>query len=403
MWSQNGGRSHSLRYDDADPKHIWYMDDGTKINQNAQFTFTIKMPDLSEETCLLGGSSYSSFFVNQQSSLSGFTIDTFTQAHQDAFRSTFAKDTDVSVDVVSLAGIGAMTQSLSARRLAAGVVFKTITSLPDGNAASQFKTKAGNLDMEKLTNDLKLALSQKDLPVPADMGVTMSSPSISEPEMTTTSTTYSPGTTPQVVDVCFPGFATVDVAGLGHVALVDLRDNDRIRSKKGYEPFLGFLHVLRDGAAVGRPSYMRVVHEGGELVLSPGHLVFTADGDDRLASTVRAGDKLSTTHGSSTVLSINVHSAGTDAYAPLTASGTLFVDGVLSSSYASPGSAPFQLRHAVAHAVLFPVRAFHATGLCALLAQVWSSGEGAGDELHPYLDVVYQKLGFASLYTILSV
>merc|ERR1712039_618154 len=57
-------------------------------------------------------------------------------------------------------------------------------------------------------------------------------------------------------------------------------------------------------------------------------------------------------------------------YAPLTGVGTILVDDVVASTYASAQG--FQFSHSFMHAVFFPVRVYHALGLSSLLASWWA-------------------------------
>jgi hypothetical protein len=175
---------------------------------------------------------------------------------------------------------------------------------------------------------------------------------------------------------CFPGVAQVQVRGRGRVPISELRehhDHVLVEGSAGefvYEPVLGWLHHLPDS----RASYLAVKHELGELRVSEVHLVFVDAGSsgksEKLAANLRVGDTLYATAQDkkgipmatapmlSKVLSVVRRHGNIGMYAPLTASGTIVVDGALASNYAGPGRG-LHVPHNCAHALLFPVRAYH--------------------------------------------
>jgi hypothetical protein len=171
-----------------------------------------------------------------------------------------------------------------------------------------------------------------------------------------------------------------------------------------FEPVLGFLHAVRGGEEGA--SHLAVRHEFGEVQATQRHLVLTAEGGDKPVGELKPGDLLLVAKGSggqlepSAVLAVRPVN-GIDAYAPLTASGTIVVDGVAASNYASTASAgDAYVTHAVAHAFLFPVRAFNCAGLSSLWTLV---GAGTRDtqELHPFLDLAYRHLKIDTLHALL--
>jgi hypothetical protein len=181
--------------------------------------------------------------------------------------------------------------------------------------------------------------------------------------------------------------------------MTDLRTGEQIlvqRAREGrldFEPVLGFLHAYK-----GDVGHVAVIHEEGIVTASPGHLVLTSDGAYKTATSLRPGDMLQTVSGASRVSSIR-RAPSVGAYAPLTASGTLVVDGVVASTYASPAN--LHLKHSVAHAFHFPVRAYHA--IMGMLGAQWAS-KGVEDvaEFHPYLELMYHRLSIDSLHELIA-
>lgn len=147
---------------------------------------------------------------------------------------------------------------------------------------------------------------------------------------------------------CFPGWARVTVAGGGQKSLSSLVPGDRVMalSETGqvvYSQVLLFLHRDQESWS----SFLSLETEDGHrLALTPHHLVFLSphcrhdsrEYQAQFASRAKAGDcvLIHTAGGQmhpSPIISISV-AESVGVYAPLTEAGTLFVDGVLASSYA---------------------------------------------------------------------
>uniref|UniRef100_UPI003AAD1D30 desert hedgehog protein isoform X2 n=1 Tax=Centroberyx gerrardi TaxID=166262 RepID=UPI003AAD1D30 len=163
---------------------------------------------------------------------------------------------------------------------------------------------------------------------------------------------------------CFPGWARVTVAGGGQKSLSSLAPGDRIMALSGtgrivFSQVLLFLH--RDQES--RSTFLALETEDGHrLALTPHHLVFLAPRDKlhhseyqaQFASRAKRGDYV-LIHGAggrvqpSRIISVSVEE-GVGVYAPLTEDGTLFVDGVLASSYALVED------HRLAHWAFGPLR-----------------------------------------------
>jgi len=228
---------------------------------------------------------------------------------------------------------------------------------------------------------------------------------------------------------CFPGEALSSVQGKGDVPLAQLQIGDKVLAKNqgrlAYEPVLAFLHVISKHSA--KPlQFVTVTHVNGAFRASPAHIVFVAAASggsswsSKLVGKLEVGDDIFVAEGPgatwdskpSRVLAIHHSGAQSGMYAPLTSSGTIVVDGVLASNYAS-SSQQKHLSHTLAHAFFLPVRLYHHLGLAAMLKPMWErlcGSAGASkrwlchgwaamvdsetelEELHPYLRVMWQGL-----------
>jgi hypothetical protein len=219
--------------------------------------------------------------------------------------------------------------------------------------------------------------------------------------------------------MCFPGEATVQVLGRGAVPMASLRIGEQVLTAQPeagaplkYEPVLDWIHVAKGMEA----SFVTIHHERGVLRASPGHLVFAASASnqhaDLPAGFLKMGDIIfaaSSTGVSlipSKVLAVDRGAVSAGMYAPLTHSGTILVDGVLASNYATPSLA-VRLPHWLAHAGLLPVRIYHSLGLASFFAATRfallgdSATEGPEpdvvDVMHPYFSVLYHGLHMQKL------
>lgn len=166
---------------------------------------------------------------------------------------------------------------------------------------------------------------------------------------------------------CFPGWASVTVAGGGQKRLSSLAPGDRVMALSGtgqvvFSPVILFLHQDQKRWS----TFLSLETEDGHrLVLTSYHLVFLSSHcrPDRsqyqaqFASRAKLGNcvLIHTAGGSvhpSRIISIAVEES-VGVYAPLTEAGTMFVDGVLASSYA------LVEHHHLAHWVFGPVRLFY--------------------------------------------
>ncbi|XP_020315247.1 desert hedgehog protein [Oncorhynchus kisutch] len=147
---------------------------------------------------------------------------------------------------------------------------------------------------------------------------------------------------------CFPAWARVSVAGGGQKTLASLEPGDRVLalSESGHVVLSRVLLLLHQDHESRSTFLVLTTQDGHRLALTPHHLVFLAphyklhhsEYQARFASRAKRGDYV-LVHGAdgrlqpSRVVSVS-QEEGVGVYAPLTEHGTLFVDGVLASSYA---------------------------------------------------------------------
>ena len=167
-------------------------------------------------------------------------------------------------------------------------------------------------------------------------------------------------------ETCFPGNSTV-ITDHGSVAVEQVQLGDRVLCLKGngklvFSEVIAFLHYEPNQKA----DYLTIeaIPHGSSIVISANHLIFVATTPQKSrqlkthvkpAGMVKPGDFVVSANGSSTEpVLIEVKAVHTvkkqGVFAPLTSCGTILVDGILASCYASVRS------HVVAHAALAPLR-----------------------------------------------
>lgn len=176
------------------------------------------------------------------------------------------------------------------------------------------------------------------------------------------------------------------VLGHGRKLIAAIKEGDSVLVESAgsftFEPVVGFIHVVRGG----RHKVVVVSHAEGEFRVSVNHIVFNAAGGDMPAGALKRGDRLRVvavngTMVASEVLALRRGVTYSGMFAPLTPSGTLVVDGVVSSAYATP-SCRVKLPHSLAHAVLFFARVGWATGIFSTMT------DAAAEWLHPFVSGV---------------
>ncbi|CAL8397941.1 unnamed protein product [Boreogadus saida] len=203
---------------------------------------------------------------------------------------------------------------------------------------------------------------------------------------------------------CFPGDALVTTETGGRTAIRDLQPGDRVLTATFDPAHLVYSEVLtfldRDPAT--RKLFHTVrTHSGGALSLTAAHLLFVARGNCTEGAEPTPGDAMMAVYASdarpgqcvlvvapgnsdggdqggrlSRVVGVSGARGGgrKGAYAPLTAHGTLVVDGMLASCYAAVDG------HELAHAAFAPLR---------LLGRWWGGGREGGEGLHWYGRVLH--------------
>jgi len=153
---------------------------------------------------------------------------------------------------------------------------------------------------------------------------------------------------------CFSGPSQILLEDGNFKALSDISIGDQVLINKDntYEPIIGFIHAKHEDffefLAIAVRSTMYNV--SSTILVSANHLIFDFDsGDARFAGKFHVGDRVQLIHNSQIVSGEIIRVELTKQqgfYAPLTKSGTIVVNGVLASNYATVSN------HALAHQVM---------------------------------------------------
>jgi Hint module len=131
---------------------------------------------------------------------------------------------------------------------------------------------------------------------------------------------------------CFPGQSEVFVEDKGLVAMKDLMLGDRVMvAANTYEPIYSFGHYDTDITA----TYLQLRTASAKLEISHDHMVFIANAGAFPASAVKVGDKLVLASGTVEAVEGIKSTIRKGAFAPLTPSGTIVVNGVKASTFTS--------------------------------------------------------------------
>jgi len=142
---------------------------------------------------------------------------------------------------------------------------------------------------------------------------------------------------------CFSADATVEVLDKGPVAMKYLNIGDKVLngSSKTYEAVYAFAHLDFTAEADFLKISTSVIYQDSPFEITSEHMVFVKDGKDGKSRAVRAGslqvgDILDGgVSGAITIAKIESTSRKDGLFAPLTASGTILVNGVVASNYIS--------------------------------------------------------------------
>ena len=160
---------------------------------------------------------------------------------------------------------------------------------------------------------------------------------------------YSCVTTPRRA-ACFPGQSLVQTKdgskkslanlNIGDDVLVMNKDNQLI-----YEPIIEFIHMKRTGFY----EFLSIQIKNTSLYISANHLIFLANGSAVFAGQLRREDRIKY-YDQNQLISTEIESIyltnEEGYYAPLTSSGTIIIDNVLVSNYATISD------HYLAHSVM---------------------------------------------------
>lgn len=132
---------------------------------------------------------------------------------------------------------------------------------------------------------------------------------------------------------CFSGEGVVNVDGIGEVMMKDLVLGDRVLVQEGrYEPVYSFGHRQTDSYV----EYLLISTSDKKLEITQDHMLFVEGRRSIPASMIGMGDKVETPMGTyDTVKSITTVTRR-GAFAPFTASGTIVVNGITSSTFIAP-------------------------------------------------------------------
>jgi len=194
---------------------------------------------------------------------------------------------------------------------------------------------------------------------------------------------------------CFPGTSRVRSEHGRVLPLSRIAPGDRVLSFDDstgslfYDDVITFLHRAETGT--GNTTFVQISVAGGaSITLTRDHLIYvsnTASADDirpRFAGKVVRGDYIFCADSNAVVarevVGVDVAYFDEGFYAPLTSSGNIVIDDVISSCYAEVTS------HRLAHLAMAPVRVAHSFARCFGLARTATSLEGmySDNGIHPY-------------------
>lgn len=153
---------------------------------------------------------------------------------------------------------------------------------------------------------------------------------------------------------CFAGGSRVILENGNTKELSEVEIGDRVLVSKynTYEPISSFIHAKQQGLFAFLSIKVQSLQSNrtSTLFVSANHLIFDFDlNEARFAGKLRVGDRVQLIEKSDIVpgLIVDIHPTKQQGYyAPLTPSGTIVIDGVVASNYATVSN------HALAHRVM---------------------------------------------------
>ncbi len=155
---------------------------------------------------------------------------------------------------------------------------------------------------------------------------------------------------------CFSGSSTVIVRGKRNpVQLKDIKAGDEVLDMTlQYVKVVGWLH--RDELV--ETNFMELHHSLGSIEITPEHLIYCHEAQDYVPAKAASIVETVFVDGSmvpSKIITRNIIEK-TGIYAPLTSSGTLLVNGINVSCYATPEELPFSVTQSAGQIALAPYR-----------------------------------------------
>eukprot|EP00929_Paragymnodinium_shiwhaense_P086348 TRINITY_DN46872_c0_g1_i2.p1 TRINITY_DN46872_c0_g1~~TRINITY_DN46872_c0_g1_i2.p1 ORF type:complete len:468 (-),score=77.74 TRINITY_DN46872_c0_g1_i2:227-1630(-) len=187
---------------------------------------------------------------------------------------------------------------------------------------------------------------------------------------------------------CFPGHALVLSADGQNTRIAKTALGMELLGAESHgvmqrQPILAFLH-MSSGRGRTDNKYLNAWHQHGRLRASANHMVLISVDETTMRSlpvaAVMPGDVLLTLQDvekplvQSTVLAVSWETRQTGLFAPITASGTLIVDGALVSTYATTSEKRVRFEHCQLHASFFLLRLLHSVPSLTSLASLFRPG-----------------------------
>jgi len=182
---------------------------------------------------------------------------------------------------------------------------------------------------------------------------------------------------------CFPSTASVEERCRGKLRISDIKVGDELAiAGGGSSRVIAMLHADPTSLSL----YLLIEHNGGQVVASPEHLILVRQRRSASwawceAQDVRQGDQLQDSSGGSLAVEAVRRVCLQGAFAPLTESGELLVEGVRCSCYSPPSD--LQVSHESCHAAMLPRWLSFLDPLLTIEA-MWLLPSQGDKRIHPY-------------------